>query len=253
MLGELYEPKGLALETARAVLGTPKVFAVNVAYGCTNNCRYPCYVPKVAHRQTCDFRLPQVSPVKLVQHQLETQWRFHWKSDLGVFLSFMTDPFLPVVEAETRLLVRYLLEKNVKVATLSKLDVSFINGAKHGVTVVSLDDSFWREFEPNVISPRQRLLKLEACHHQGNFTWVSMEPYPPTATFKQNFSTFLEPLSFVDLIVFGKLNYDPKGRTPQAREDYTRNVEELTDFCKAHRICLHVKSDTLNFIGMKTL
>jgi DNA repair photolyase len=247
MLGELYEPRGLALETATAVLETPKVFAVNIAYGCTNKCRY-CYVPKVTHRQTCDFRLPQKSPVKLVQHQLETQWRFHWKSNLGVFLSFITDPFLPHVDVDSRLLIRYLLEENVKVATLSKLDVSFINGAKHGMTIVSPDDYFWRDFEPNTIRPKDRLLKLKACHDQDNFVWISMEPYPPTTIFKQDLSKLLEQLSFVNLIVFGKWNYDPRGRTPQAREDYSHNVEELTDFCKSHGIRLHVKSDTLKFI-----
>lgn len=244
MLGELYEPKGLALETAQAVLQVDEPYAVNLSLGCINQCAY-CYVPRFTHRSANQCTLPKKDSVDLVRHQLE---KFR---AAGVFLSFLTDPFLPFNKDKTNRLVRFLLEKRIRVATLSKLDVSFINGARHGMTIVSLDKDFWQTYEPKTISPQERMLKLEACHNQGNYAWVSMEPYPPSAMHHQDFKAFLEKFKFVNLIIFGKLNYNSRANTEQARNDYAENTEDLTDFCKSNQIRLHVKSDTLKFVNLK--
>ena len=250
MLGELYRPRGLALETAQAVLQTEQVYACNVGYGCSNACLY-CYVPKATHRKRYDciqVRLPQKPLVDLVRHQIETQWRFHWTSRLGVFLSFLTDPFLPQVKESTEHLIAYLLDLGVTIATLSKLATSYYY-SQHGMTVVSLDHDFWREFEPNTLEPQARIAALEDCKGEKEDVWVSMEPYPPSAIHKQRIEDLLEELSFIDLIVFGKWNYDPRARTEQARQEYAGNIEVLTDLCKSNNIRLHVKSDTLNFVN----
>jgi len=253
MLGELYRPRGLALETAMAVLQTAEehTYACNVAYGCSNACLY-CYVPRYTRRrrEACEVRLPQKAPAELVKHQLEHQWRFHWTSKLGVFLSFLTDPFLPQIKSSTAVLVDILQAQNVKVATLSKLDNPYQRGVRKGMTIVSLDQDFWTTWEPNATPPNNRVATLKFWKHQFNeYVWVSMEPYPPSAIYKQDLEALLEELSFVDLIVFGKWNYDKRARTEQARRDYAENVQVLTDFCKENKIRMHVKSDTLKFIG----
>jgi len=249
MLGELYKPRGLALETACAVLEVEDVYACNVAYGCSNACAY-CYVPRFTHRtrSACqEVRLPKKPPVELVRHQLEHQWRFHWTSKLGVFLSFLTDPFLPKIKQETEKLIGYLLDQGVTVATCSKLDFSNFD-VKHGMTIVSLDQDFWKKFEPNTLPPNLRIADLEHCKCTGEYVWVSMEPYPPSAIYKQNLKALLEELAFVDLIVFGKWNYDKRATTEEARREYAENVKVITDFCKEQDIRLHIKSDTLEFV-----
>jgi len=252
MLGELYKPRGLALETAQAVLEVEDPYAVNVAYGCPNACTY-CYVPRFTHRRKHDqIRLPQKSPIDLVRHQLQSQWRFHWKSNLGVFLSFLTDPFLPEIHVKgfTTDDLIYMLTRDygIRVATLSKLQTPGLSGTRAGMTIVSLDDEFWQQYEPNTTPPDARRISLltrkrEFC----DYVWVSMEPYPPSAIYKQNLRELLEELKFVDLIVFGKWNYDPRARTSEARREYAENIEVLTDFCKSNKIRCHIKSDTLNF------
>lgn len=252
MLGQLYRPRGLALETAQAVLETEQVFACNVAFGCSNSCLY-CYVPRFTRRRriNCEVRLPKKPPVELVQHQLEKQWQFHWTSKLGVFLSFLTDPFLPQLSTETEKLISYLLDQGVTVATLSKLDTSYY-WVKQGMTIVSLDSDFWRRFEPNTLPLRSRVEALEQCKGEREYVWCSMEPYPPSAIYKQNLQDLLDELTFVDLIVFGVWNYDARARTIEAIHDYKENVAVLKDFCKSNGIRAHIKSDTLRLVEEKT-
>jgi len=253
MLGEIYKPKGLALETASAVLEVKNPYALNVALGCSNGCKY-CYVPRFTHRakNNCQVRLPQKPPIDLARRQLETEPLFHWTSDIGVFLSFLTDPFLP--EAHTRKfttddLIRMLIrDYGIRVATLSKLATPGLSGARVGMTIVSLDDEFWQKYEPNTTPPEARLVSLHTKKKEfGDYVWVSMEPYPPSAIYKQNLKALLEELAFVDLIVFGKWNYNKRARTEEARREYAENVDVLTDFCKEQDIRLYVKSDTMAF------
>jgi len=255
-LGMLYRPSGLALETAQAVLETTveNTFACNLGFGCSNACLY-CFVPRFTRRRrdACEVRLPQKPPVDLVRHQLEHQWRFHFAKgheEIGVFLSFLTDPFLPKISWETEnLLEMLLLEYGFTTATLSKLGCSPLRGIRHGMTLVSLDDAFWRQFEPNTTSPLTRLGVLKTLEREDEYAWVSMEPYPTSAIYKQRIEDLLEEFNFVDLIVFGKWNYSKLASTEQARKEYAENVQVLTDFCKSNNIRLHVKSDTLKFIA----
>jgi len=263
MLGEMYRPKGLALETAQTVLETKEVYAVNVADGCSNNCLYPCFNQVRFFRrrhEASEVRLPKESPGLLVYRQISKMWPATIPAllcdpdDIGVFLSFLTDPFLKIVAKKTRALIRVLLDNHtignhVKVATLSKLQCSYIRDVLDGMTIVSLDDDFWHKWEPNTVPPYARLRQLEASKDEQNYVWVSMEPYPPSEIYKQDFEALLEQLKFVDLIVFGKWNYNERARTEQARTEYAEHVKTLTKFGLKHRIRTYVKSDTLKFIG----
>jgi len=244
MLGELYKPKGLALETAQAVLETENAYAVNVAVGCTNKCLY-CYVPKFLRKSTdkcCLIRLPKNNPADLVKCQLDKGL----KPD-GVFLSFLTDPLLPENRQATYEVSMALWQAQVKkIAVLSKINTTERAFIRHGMTIVSLDNKFHKSFEPNTTSPLQRLKMLELWKAAFNsYVWVSMEPYPPSEIYKQNFETLLEQLSFVDFIVFGMWNYDARARTEKAKQEYAENIAVLQDFCKQNTIRFHVKSDTL--------
>ena len=243
VLGGLYRPKGLALETAKAVLESDKVMAVNVASGCTNGCAYPCYVPLITKSRV--MRFPKEAPAFIVKRQLD-QMQPEDRPD-GVFLSFLTDPFLGVNREATEALVCFLLEDHVKVAVLSKMNVSRFN-VRSGMTIVSLDEAFRKRFEPFTPAAACRVEKLLKASREGRFTWVSMEPYPPSALYQQSFSQLLETVSFVDLIVFGKWNYNELANTEAARKEYSFFVQTLRDFCRSNHIRTMIKSDTVRFI-----
>lgn len=251
MLGELYKPKGLARETAQAVLEVKEPYAVNVALGCENDCDY-CYGPlcmKMSREQWREMRFPKKHPVELVQKQRD---KLPYLPE-GVFLSFFTDPLLLVNRVRTEELIDlFLNEWKVPVATSSKVSVSSFSMVKHGMTVVSLDERFWKTYEGNSPSPRYRIEQLS--RNDIFYNWFSVEPYPSSAIWKQPIQPLLEELKFADLIVFGKWNYDKRANTEQARKEYAENIHILRDFCKSNHVRLHVKSDTLKFIegGVKT-
>lgn len=252
-LGELYKPKGLALEQARAVLQVEEPYAVNVALGCKNQCKY-CFVPLV--RRTSrdlpqEMRCPRIEPLRLVRRQLKLARERRRPFPEGVFVSFMTDPFLPQNRGTTERLIGYLLDHGISVATSSKSGVSGHFGVRHGITVVSLGRDFWKEWEPNAPSPRQRIQLLKRAHNRGDFTWVSMEPYPPPAIHEQDIDELLKKMDFVNLIVFGRWQYDRRAATEEARRAYTKVLDEAARFCSKHRIRFHPKSETLDFITKK--
>lgn len=258
MLGELYRPKGDALETAKAVLEVDDVQGCNVGIGCPNGCEY-CYGPLVARESRESWlalKLPKKPPRVLVQAQLAKAYE---KSPLsmmgqkGFFLSFLTDPFLPANRQNTEDLIEFLqkAEYPSKIGTLSKLGISESKSGlvRHGVSIVSLDEDFRRKFEPNAL-PFKNRLRMLCLGKSRSYSWASVEPYPCSAIWRQKLEPLLEELRFwgTDLIVFGKWNYDARARTEEARQEYAADIEVLEDFCKGNGIRLHVKSKTRNFV-----
>lgn len=245
MLGQLYHPKGLALETASTVLECKDAYACNVALGCKGRCKY-CYVSLFLHRsrEACsEVKYPKKPPAELVGEQ-----KLGVKPE-GVFLSFLTDPFQQETILLTEPLIKLLLDWGVRVATCSKMGISSFLGVRHGMTVVSLDKKFWEEFEPNGLNPVDRVKRLMI----QDYAWISMEPYPPSTIWEQDIRKLLEELKFVKLIIFGMWNYDARAKTEQAKQDYTENILTVRDFCKSNKIRLHVKSDTLKFVADATI
>jgi len=253
MLGQLYCPSGKALEHARAVLELEEPHAVNVAYGCSIGCSY-CYGP-LASRQSKEnwmkVRYPKDHPVELIKKQLTKSPLVDGTEVKGVFISFMTDPYLPLVRKLTEPLVKYLIDQGIRVATSSKLEVSDITGVRNGMTTLSLDRSFSEMYEPRASTPLSRLLDLRKAHEWGEYTWVSIEPCPCKGIWTQDITSLLNSLNFVDFMILGMWNYDPRARTEEAREDYKRTIDTFRDFCKEYGIRYHIKSDTLTFIGEK--
>lgn len=253
-LGELYIPKNKALETAQAVLEIEEPYAVNIALGCSNGCLF-CYGPKMmrqSREQWMKIRHPKVAPGILVAKQLN-RWM---KEDPprvpeGVFMSFLTDPFLPKNRTDTERLIKQLLLRGIRgiqTATLSKVGTSGIKGVRHGMTINSIDSSFWEKWEPRTTPPLKRIILLEALNKVGEFTWASMEPIPCWSIWKQKIEDVLERLTFLDLIVAGVWNYDKRATTMKARRDYTRIFEAIRDFCRSNVIRLHIKKETKEFL-----
>lgn len=245
MLGELYRPSGKALEHARVVLETDDVYAVNVALGCTVGCGY-CYGPLSTWQSRENWRqvrYPKKNPVDLITKQFDKGL-----DPTGVFISFLTDPLLPRVRESTEEVAWLLLDKDIQVATSSKIDLASVDGVRHGMTIVSLDDKFSIKEEGYAPSPKSRVKKLKDAHECGEYTWVSLEPCPCPGIWKQDLHKLLEELCFVDLMIIGKWNYDKRASTTEAREYYQGAVDVFRDFCTDHSIRHYVKSGTLKFI-----
>lgn len=250
VLGQLYIPSGLALELSQIIFREKEgVYACNVAMGCSNACGY-CYLFKTLHctrEQACIVRQPKTRPVDLVKQQLDKEKI----SVKAVSLSYLTDPFLSENRVNTEELTQFLRKRGIKVSILSKISTFNLEqiGVIHGATIVSLDNDFWRTYEPNAESPEHRLMELQ--HRKmidKEQVFVSMEPYPPSKIHKQSLSALLDRLWFVDLIVFGKLNYDPLGETDEYRQEMVEHIQTIKSFCRQNNIRLHVKSETLDFV-----
>lgn len=251
MLGQLYRPSGKALEHARVVLELEDPHAVNVTWGCNIGCSY-CYGPQFS-RQTREnwmkVRYPKDYPVELVKKQLARNPLVDGAEVKGVFISFMTDPYLPLARELTEPLIKYIVDLGIRVATSSKLGVSDIPGVRNGMTILSLDRSFWRIFEHRAPSPMSRLGDLRKVHRWGEYTWASIEPCPCRGVWTQDITHLLEALQFADLMILGKWNYDPRARTDEAREHYGQIVNTFRGFCNENGIRHYIKKDTLDFIG----
>ena len=233
MLGELYYPRGKARETAQRVLEVENPMALNVALGCSNACGY-CFGGRAYFKSDwIDVRYPKQSPLEMVKRQ-------NLKPE-GVFLSFATDPFLCKNRKNTLELLAYLRERNIPTATLSKLDIPEIKGNRNGMTIVSLDKKFNRTWEPKAASSIERVKKLKAKHEQGEYTWVSVEPFPPPSIWKQDLIELLEEIKFVDFMIFGKWNYDKRASTREAIRFYREKAVEFKMYCEAHKIRYWIK------------
>jgi len=246
-LGRLYVPTGLALETSRVILETQNPYAVNVAMGCENLCTY-CY-GSTAYKKK-DWGNIRLAKDEIIQDFPKNLTKTHPE---GVFLSFSTDPLLPVNILNTLHITKTLGDSKIKYAVLSKCaDMSISEDGYHrmGKTIVSVDTLFWKTFEPKASPPLDRL----DCLKYAEYPWISVEPYPPPSIYCQDTGVFLNAIANVHpkVIVFGKWNYDKRANTPEARVFYLDTVNKFRDFCKSNNIGLHIKSDTLKFVGMGT-
>ena len=117
---------------------------------------------------------------------------------------------------------------------------------EYGITLISLNEQFRKEFEPNAAPYEQRISSLMALHNAGCKTWVSIEPYPTPNIIEQNFNAILDAISFTDKIIFGRLNYNKK---VSEYKDYKKYFNELAqnviDFCRKNNKQYHIKTGTI--------
>jgi len=124
---------------------------------------------------------------------------------------------------------------------------------EYGITVVSLDERFKKRFEPYSAPYKDRIKSLKYLHDKGLKTWISMEPYPTPNLVEQNLIKILEKVSFVDKIIFGKLNYNIKSTQFGYNGDFYHNCAEMVvDFCKKKGIEYHIKYGTQKKDNRKT-
>jgi len=249
-------------------------WTINHIVGCKHGCRFPCYAMMMAKKfgwvkDYEDWRKPRIveNALELLQKEISK-----YKNKINfVHLCFMSDPFMydierqnlvPEIKEMTLKIIEILNREGIKVTTLTKgiypdeiFDTKkFSPKNEYGITLVSLNDEFKKKFEPFSAPYKARIDSLKKLSDMGLRTWVSMEPYPTPWLDKQaeNIRDILEKISFVDKIIFGRLNYRKltKHNTNHSKmwknndDFYKAMAQEVISFCKENNKRYHIKLGT---------
>lgn len=234
-------------------------FCLNHVQGCSHGCKFPCYAYMMKKRCGIVKNYEEWCRPKIVSNALELLDKEipKYKNKIKyVHLCFSTDPFMNG-QKEVRDLSLKIIDKlnanNIRCTVLTKgaypKELAERNGCslnnEYGITLVSLDENFRKNFEPNSASFKDRINSLKLLHDKGFKTWVSMEPYPTPNLIKQDLEKILEAVSFVDKIIFGRLNYSVKSSEFQyTKEFYNSLALSVIKFCRKNRIDYHIKQGT---------
>lgn len=242
-------------------------FCINHVEGCAHGCNFPCYAYIMKRRcgvikNRQDWLKPKIVSNALVLLEKELP---RYKNKIKfVHLSFTTDPFMyqyPEVADLTLKIIERLNKDNIRCTVLTKgiypkvlVDTKkYGENNEYGITVVSLDKIFKKRFEPYSASYQDRIKSLKYLHDKGLKTWVSMEPYPTPNLVPQDLMKILRKVSFVDKIIFGKLNYNVESSQFGTNGDFYHGcAETVVEFCKNNRIEHHIKYGTQKKDNKKT-
>ena len=179
-------------------------------------------------------------------------------------MCFSTDPFMckyPEVADLTLKIIERLNKDNIRCTVLTKgiYPKVLVNTKKYGenneygITLVSLGEGFKKEFEPYSAPYKDRIKALKYLQGKGLKTWISMEPYPTPNLVKQDLRKILKVVSFVDKIIFGKLNYNVESNQSGYNGDFYQGCADIViEFCKKNDIEYHIKYGTQKKDDRKT-
>jgi DNA repair photolyase len=234
-------------------------FCLNHVEGCSHGCKYPCYAFMMKKRCGIVKSYKEWCQPKIVSNALELleeEIPRHKDKIKYVHLCFSTDPFMykqdQVCELSLKIIEK-LNENKIRCTVLTKgvfpEELANRNGFskdnEYGITLVSLDENFRRRFEPHSAKFKDRIIALKHLHDKGFKTWVSIEPYPTPNLIQQDLIKILESISFVDRIVFGKLNYSAEiSKFKHSKEYYNSLADYFVKFCKKNNINWYIKSGT---------
>lgn len=232
-------------------------YTINHAQGCSHGCKYPCYAMMMAKRFGKAKTYEEWCEPKIVENALQILDKEipKLKDKINsVHLCFSTDPFMYKYDEIGTMSVEIIrclnaagiactaLTKGILPKTLAILS----KNNEYGITLISLNENFRREMEPNSAPYLERIMSLRQLHDAGCKTWVSIEPYPTPNFIEQDFSKILDAISFVDKIIFGRLNYNSK---VSAYKDYkaffNKLSQEVIDFCTKRNKQYHIKNGTM--------
>ena len=243
-------------------------FCLNHVEGCAHGCKFPCYAFQMAKRFGKVKTYSDWIKPKLVSNALELLDKEipKYKDQIKfVHLCFMTDPFMykqKEVQDMTLKIIEKLNKNNIRCTVLTKgiYPKALTNKERYGIsneygiTIVSLNDDFKKDFEPYSAPYKERIKSLKYLHDNGLKTWVSIEPYPtPNLDKNQNLFKLLNNIKFVDRIIFGKLNYNVvSSRFKDNHIFYEGCTNQVIEFCKINNIDYHIKFGTLMQYNKKT-
>lgn len=238
-------------------------FTINHIEGCSHGCLYPCYAMMMAKRfgkvqNYEDWTDPKI--VKNAINLLEEEIPKYKNEIKFVHLCFTTDPFMYQKKEVSDLslkIIGFLNEKGIKCTALTKgvLPIELTKLSKEnefGITLISLNEDFRKKYEPYSAPYHERINQLYSLHKKGLKTWVSIEPYPTPNIINQDFDKILDVISFVDKIIFGRLNYNSKvTRYPGFQFYYNKLSEKVISYCKERGKDYHIKKGTVKLVKEK--
>jgi DNA repair photolyase len=224
---------------------------INHVQGCSHGCRYPCYAFLMAkhHGRARDYEewcRPRIvgNALELLDRELA---RKRALPDC-VHLCLTTDPFMvghPEVGAMSLAIIERLNRSGIECSVLTKdrLPVELADRRRfpcdntYGISLVSLDEGFRREWEPGAAPYADRIAALRRLHGAGRRTLVHIEPYPTPGIIEQDLSDLLGEVGFVDCMFFGGWNYSSRVRQDRETEAFYRaQSRRVRQFCAEHGI-----------------
>ena len=232
-------------------------YTINHVLGCSHGCIYPCYAYLQKKRFGNVNSYEEWCEPALVENTLELLDKEipKYKNKIKMLhLCFTTDPFM----------YQYKEIQDMSLAAIDKLNAAGIKCSvltkgilpdelaqlskdnEYGITLISLNDTLRKKIEPGSAPIKKRLNALKSLHDAGCKTWVSIEPYPTPNICKQDLNDLLESVSFVDRIIFGRMNYS---KDVTAYKDsklfYNKAAAKVIEFCNEHGIMYHIKDGTI--------
>ena len=126
-------------------------------------------------------------------------------------------------------LEKLLLEKDqlpINISSLSKED-------EFGINLVSLNENYRREYEPESPSYLERLNILKEFSSNGFKTFINLDNYPAPNKIHQDFNEILDTISFVDKIILNKNSLNGIGKYKKFYEDLETMI---INFCNNNYI-----------------
>ena len=232
-------------------------YTMNHVLGCSHGCKFPCYAFLLKKRFGQVKSYDDWVKPKIVSNTLELLDKEipRLKSKIkSVQLCFSTDPFMYGYEEISEMslsAMKKLNDADIKCTVLTKgiLPPELIKLSKeneYGITLVSLDEQYRKNFEPGSAFYSDRISALKFLHDEKFKTWVSIEPYPTPNIIRQELGEILSAVGFVDKIIFGRTNYSKEiSAYPDCKNFYNRCTEQVIKFCEENKISYHIKNGTV--------
>ena len=204
-------------------------YTMNHIQGCAHGCKYPCYAFMMKKRFGQIKSYEEWLEPYLVSNTLELLDKEipRLKDKIkSVQLCFSTDPFMyqyPEIQEVSLASIKKLNDVGIKCSVLTKgiLPIELAKFSKeneYGITLITTDEVF-----------RKRI-----------------EPFPTPNIFRQDLRVLLEEVSFVDRIIFGRMNYNTEVTAYTQHKQFFNDMSaEVMAFCNECGISYHIKDGTI--------
>ena len=232
-------------------------YTINHIQGCAHGCKFPCYAMMMAKRFGKVKTYEEWCEPSLVENALEILDKEipKLKDKIeSVHLCFTSDPFMygyDEISEMSLAIIKKLNLHGIKCTVLTKGVLPIVlselsSENEYGITLVSIDEEFRKEMEPNTAPFKERIAALKALHDAGCKTWVSIEPYPTPNIFEQDLAEILNSVSFCDKIIFGRLNYNKKVSEYKGYKQFFNDAaQQVIEFCEKNNKQYHIKDGTI--------